>query len=176
MDPPCGSKFILISILLNLAPPRSSFRFLRLRFCAHLMHQLTADNLVEPTERVLFLLCVHYSNSPFAVQYYRPILRNTRQSWILGPITWIVDSGCWIFIERGFWIPCLSGILECLSSSMDSKDLDSGYHEQNFPGVWILQARILQILESGSPYMGRSTSQTFSDLFTLQAVGNLLFF
>ena len=41
--------------------------FLRLRG-AHLIHQLTADNLVEPTERVLLLLCVHYSISPFAVQ------------------------------------------------------------------------------------------------------------
>ena len=54
------------------------------------------------TERVLLLLFVHYSNSPFAVQYYRPILRNTKQSWILDPIPWIVDSGCWIF--SGTWI------------------------------------------------------------------------
>ena len=76
--------------------------FLRLRWGAHLIHQLTADNLVEPTERVLLLLFVHYSNSPFAVQYYRPILRNTKQSWILDPIPWIVDSGCWIF--SGTWI------------------------------------------------------------------------
>ena len=140
MDRPCRSKFISISILLNLAPPCSSFRFLRLRWGAHLIHQLTADNLVEPTERVLLLLCVHYSNSPFAVQYYRPILRNTRQSWILDPIPWIVDSGCWIF--SGTWI-------------LDSKALYSGYQEQNFPGFWILQARISQILESGYPYIRR---------------------
>ena len=152
--------------------------FLRLRWGAHLIHQLTADNLVEPTERVLLLLCVHYSNSPFSVQYYRPILRNTRQSWILDPIPWIVDSGCWIFSERGFWIPCLSGILEYLSSILDSKALDSGYHEQNFPGFWIPQARISQILESGYPYMGRSTSQTFSELFTLiySSSGEFTFF
>ena len=77
--------------------------FLWRRWGAHLIHQLTADNLVEPTERVLLLLCVHYSNSPFAVQYYRPMLRNTRESWILDPSPWIVDSGCWIF--SGTWIP-----------------------------------------------------------------------
>ena len=77
--------------------------FLRLRCGAYLIHQLTgADNLVQPTERVFFLLCVHYSNSPFAVQYYRPVLRNSRQSWILDPIPWIVDSGSWIF--SGTWI------------------------------------------------------------------------
>ena len=36
------------------------------------------------------------SNSPFKVQYYRPMLANTRQFWILDPIPWIQDSGCWI--------------------------------------------------------------------------------
>ena len=70
--------------------------FLQLRCGAHLIHQPTADNLVEPNERVLLLLCLHYSNSPFAVQYYRLMLRNTRQSWILDLIPWIVDSGCLI--------------------------------------------------------------------------------
>ena len=64
--------------------------FLRLRRDAHFIQRPTADNLVEPTERVLLPLCLHYSNSPFAVQYYRPM------SWILDPIPWIVDSGCWI--------------------------------------------------------------------------------
>ena len=53
-----------------------------------------------------------------------------------------------------------------LSSILDSKALDSGFHKQNFPGFRILQAKIFQIPESGYPYMGRSTSQTFSDLFT----------
>ena len=53
-----------------------------------------------------------------------------------------------------------------LSSILDSKALDSGFHKQDFPGFLILQAKIFQILESGYPYMGRSTSQTFSDLFT----------
>ena len=33
------------------------------------------------------------SDSPFTVQYYRPMLANTRQSWILDPIPWIQDSG-----------------------------------------------------------------------------------
>ena len=79
--------------------------FLRLRCGAHLIHQPTADNLVEPTERVLLLSCLHYSNSPFAVQYYRPMLRNVRQSWILHPIPWIVDSKCWIPVFfSGTWI------------------------------------------------------------------------
>ena len=77
--------------------------FLWLRCGAYLMHQLTgADNLVQPTERVFFLLCVHYSSSPFAVQYYHPMLGNSRQSRILDPIPWIVDSGSWIF--SGTWI------------------------------------------------------------------------
>ena len=74
----------------------------------------------------------------------RRMLRNTRQSWILDPIPWIVDSGCWIpvfFSGSGFWIPCLSGILEYFSSILDSKALGSGYHEQNFPGFCILQAK-----------------------------------
>ena len=53
-----------------------------------------------------------------------------------------------------------------LSSILDSKALDSGFHKQNFPGFRILQAKIFQIAESGYPYMGRGTSQTFSDLFT----------
>ena len=53
-----------------------------------------------------------------------------------------------------------------LSSIPDSKALYSGFHKQNFPRFQILQAKIFQILESGFPYMGRSTSQTFSDLVT----------
>ena len=53
-----------------------------------------------------------------------------------------------------------------LSSILDSKALDSGFHKQNFLGFQILQAKMFQIPESGYPYMGRSTSQTFPDLFT----------
>ena len=35
----------------------------------------------------------------------RRMLRNTRQSWILDPIPWIVDSGCWIPVFfSGTWI------------------------------------------------------------------------
>ena len=73
--------------------------FLRLRCGAHLIHQPTADNLVEPTEGVFLLLCLHYSNSPFAVQYYRPMLRIPfRGLWIPGAgfqsfsMPWILDS------------------------------------------------------------------------------------
>ena len=46
-------------------------------------------------------------------------------------------------MERGFWIPFLSGISEYLSSILDSKALDSGFHEENFPEFWILQAVFL---------------------------------
>ena len=55
---------------------------------------------------------------------------------------WIPGAGFQSFsVERGFWIPCLSGILEYFSSILDSKALGSGYHEQNFPGFCILQAK-----------------------------------
>ena len=53
-----------------------------------------------------------------------------------------------------------------LSSILDSKPLDSGFHKQTFPVFRLLQAKISQIPEPGYPYMGRSTSQTFSNLFT----------
>ena len=46
-------------------------------------------------------------------------------------------------MERGFWIPFLSGISEYLSSILDSKALDSGFHEQNVAEFWILQAVFL---------------------------------
>ena len=114
--------------------------FLRLRWGAHLIHQLTADNLVEPTERVLLLLFVHYSNSPFAVQYYRPILRNTKQSWILDPIPWIVDSGCWIF--SGTWI------LDSMPQwDFGVLELYSGFQS---PGFRIPRAKFSRILDSTS--------------------------
>ena len=64
-------------------------------------------------------------------------------------------------------------------SGQNMQILDAVFiHGESFPGFWILQARISQILESGYPYIGRSTSQTFLDLFTHihRAVGNLLFF
>ena len=46
-------------------------------------------------------------------------------------------------MERGFWIPFLSGISEYLSSIPDSKALDSGFHEQNFPEFCIPQVVFL---------------------------------
>ena len=100
--------------------------------------------------------------SPFTVQYYRPMLPNTRQSWILDPIRWIQDSGCWIPVFSG-GISFLSRVLE-LYSGFQSPGFRISY--QNFPGFRILQAKIFQFPESGYPYVGRSTSQTFSDLFT----------
>ena len=53
-----------------------------------------------------------------------------------------------------------------LGSILDSKALVSGFHKQNFIGFRILQAKVFQIPGSGYPYLGRSPSQTFSDLFT----------
>ena len=99
---------------------------------------------------------------------------------------WIPFRGFWIpgagfqssSVERGFWIPFLSGISEYLSPILDSKVLVSGYHDLNFPGFWILQARISQILESGYRYIGEVLVKHFrtcSRIFN-QAVGNLLFF
>ena len=52
-----------------------------------------------------------------------------------------------------------------LSSILDSKALDSGFHKHNFPRFRILQAKIIQIVQSGYPHTGRSTSQAFSDQF-----------
>ena len=81
---------------------------------------------------------------------------------VLDPIPWIQDSSLfqWNLDSR------FHSLVGYLSSILDSKALDSGFHKQNFPGFRILQAKIFQIPESGYPYMGRSTSQTFSDLFT----------
>ena len=100
--------------------------------------------------------------SPFTVQYYRPTLANTRQSWILDPIPWIQDSGCWIPVFSG-GISFPSRVLE-LYSGFQSPGFRISY--QNFPGFRILQAKIFQFPESGYPYVGRSTRQAFSDLFT----------
>ena len=84
---------------------------------------------------------------------------------------WIPFHGFWIpgavfksfSVELGLQIPFLSGVLE-LYSGFQSPGSRIPYH--NFPGFWILQAKIFQIPETGYPYMGRSTSQIFSDLFT----------
>ena len=95
---------------------------------------------------------------------YCAMLRSTRQSWIVNPIPWIVDSGCWIPIFfSGTWI----------LDSMPYWDLGvlepySGFQSLGFRIPRAKFSRILesQVLESGYPYMGRSSSQTFSDLFT----------
>ena len=77
-----------------------------------------------------------------------------------------------LIIEEGYEAMCdlIFSILPKIlinRGGLDSKSLDSGYHKQKFPGFWILQATISQILEPRYPYnKGRSTSQTFSDLFT----------
>ena len=106
---------------------------------------------------------------------YCPMLRDTRQSWIVNPIPWIVNSRCWIAaVFSGTWIldsmPYI-GTSEYLNSIPGSKALDSGYHEQNFP-------RILdsQILESDTLTWGEVLVKHFrtcSRIFN-QAVGNLL--
>ena len=58
-------------------------------------------------------------------------------------------------VELGFWIPFLSGIPDSLSCILGSKAQDSGFNEQNFPGIRILQAKISHIPESRFLYMRR---------------------
>ena len=98
------------------------------------------------------------------------------QSSTIAPCQRIQDSlGFWIPFH-GFWIPVFSSgtwildfipqLVGYLSSILDSKALDSGFNKQNFPGFRVLQTKSFQIRDFGYPYMVRSTSQTFSDLFT----------
>ena len=71
--------------------------------------------------------------------------------------------GFWI-PRRGFQIPAIafeifsSGtwIPDSYSFIPDSKTQDSGFHEQKFPRLRILEAKISRIPESGFPYMGRT--------------------
>ena len=100
------------------------------------------------------------------------------QSSTIAPCQRIQDSLGFSIPFHGFWIPGAgfqsfpvelgssrfhhSGVLE-FYSGFQSPGFRIPY--QNFPGLRILQAKIFQILESGYPYMGRSTSQTFSDQF-----------
>ena len=58
-------------------------------------------------------------------------------------------------VELVFWIPFLSGIPDSFSCILGSKAQDSGFNEQNFPGIRILQAKISHIPESGFLYMRR---------------------
>ena len=73
----------------------------------------------------------------------RRMLRNTRQSWILDPIPWIVDSGCWIPVFfSGTWI----------LDSMPQWDfgvlqLYSGFQS---PGFRLPRAKFSRILHSTS--------------------------
>ena len=87
--------------------------------------------------------------------------------WISFRGLWIPGAGFQSFsVERGFWIPFLSGISEYLSSILDSKA----------PEFRIPRAKCLGVLDSTNknfpdsrirtPLHGASTSQTFSDLFT----------
>ena len=68
----------------------------------------------------------------------------------------------------GFWIPSCgfripdSRFQISLSLSVEfavildsNRQWDSGFHEPNYPGFWISQAKISGIPESGFPYMGR---------------------
>ena len=145
-------------------------------FCGgHLIQQPTADNPVEPTEEVLLLSCLHYSNSPFIVQYYRPMLRNTRESWILDPTPLIVVFGCWnsVFLSGTRILDSMPwwdfGVLELYSVFQS-------------PGFRIPRAKFSRILDSTSKNFPDSGIRilvkhfrTCSDIFN-QAVGNLLFF
>ena len=74
--------------------------------------------------------------------------RTLRQSWIVNPIPWILDSGCWIPVFfTGTWI-------------LDSIPYwDSGFLEPysgfQSPGFRIPQGKISRTPESGFPYKGR---------------------
>ena len=60
--------------------------------------------------------------------------------WIPFYGLWFPGAGFQSFpVESGFWIPFLSEMSEYFSSILDSKALDSGFHKQNFPELWILQ-------------------------------------
>jgi len=59
-------------------------------------------------------------------------------------------------VERGFWIPIVSGIPDSLSCIPDSKAQESGLHKQNFPRFRIPQVKISQIPELKIPYSGRN--------------------
>ena len=71
------------------------------------------------------------SDSPFTVQYYRRMLANTRQSWILDPIPWIQDSGCRIPVFSSG--TSISRFHSLVGTILDSKALDSGFHIKIFP-------------------------------------------
>ena len=58
-------------------------------------------------------------------------------------------------VERGFWIPIVSGIADSLSCIPDSKAQESGLHKQNFLRFRIPQGKIFQIPELKIPYSGR---------------------
>ena len=77
--------------------------------------------------------------------------------WIPFYGLWFPGAGFQSFsVERGFWIPFLSRISEYLSSILNSKALDSGFHGQNFPEFWILQAVFL---------LKRAKSESFKTTF-----------
>ena len=73
----------------------------------------------------------------------RRMLRNTRQSWILDPIPWIVDSGCWIPVFfSGTWI------LDSMPQwDFGVLELYSGFQS---PGFRIPRAKFSRILDSTS--------------------------
>ena len=63
-------------------------------------------------------------------------------------------------VELGIWIPILSAITDSLSCILDSKALDSGFHNQNLPGYRLLQVKISQIPESRFSYKEQWTVST----------------
>ena len=57
------------------------------------------------------------------------LTKGIQESWILDSTQWIPDSRYW------FSVPIISGILDSLSYSPDSKGQDFGHHKQNFPAA-----------------------------------------
>ena len=64
MDPPCGSKFIYIDIdFTKVGATAFIISFLRLRCGAHLIHQPTADSVVEPLTEDLIAFMSAYRDA-----------------------------------------------------------------------------------------------------------------
>ena len=63
-------------------------------------------------------------------------------------------------VEVAFRLPIVSDIPDSLSCILDYKTPESGFHEQEFPGYRIPQAKISRIQESGFPYIWAMKFQT----------------
>ena len=83
--------------------------------------------------------------------------------WIPRPGFRIPGTGLSLSVEVAFrlpTVPIVSDIPDSLSCILDYKTPNSGFHEQEFPGYRIPQAKISLIQESGFPYIWAMKFQT----------------